>query len=88
MENSEAPRLVVMEKSRPRGLMIDVKAGKFPDGQFGVTVILDPAAIVVAGDGERLPGMVLLPWQARLLAYALLHQAEAIDHGLESSAKV
>jgi len=87
MENSEAPRLVVMEKSRPRGLMIDVKAGRYADGSFGVTVILDPAATVISVDGDRLPGMVMLTWQARLLAYALLHQAEAIDHGLESSAK-
>ncbi len=77
MENSEA--------SRARSTF-DIKAGKFADGKFGVTLILNPAAIVISGDGEPSPGMVMLPWQARLLAYALLHHAEAIDHGLESSA--
>lgn len=78
MENSEAPR--------SRGTF-DVRAGKFADGTFGVTLIVNPAATVIFGEGESIPGAVMLPWQARLLAYTLLHQAEAMEHGLESSAR-
>lgn len=77
MENSEAPQA--------RGTL-DVRPGKFADGQFGVSLMMNEDATILSGDGEIVPGMMMLPWQARLLAYTLLHQAEAVEHGLRSSA--
>jgi hypothetical protein len=68
-------------------LAIDLAAGRTADGDLGVALILNPAATVNLAGEETKPGVVFLPWQARLLAYALLHQAEAIEHGLISSAK-
>lgn len=59
---------------------IELQYGNRTDGQFGVAVVLKPEATVTRGD-EVKPGMVLLPWECRALAYALLHHAEWAEHG-------
>jgi hypothetical protein len=66
---------------------IKLVPGKLADGKLGVTLILDPAATVGYGGGDPIPGVVLSPQRARLLAYALLHQAESVELGLVSSAQ-
>ena len=66
---------------------IKLMPGKLGEGTLGVTLILNPAAIVFCGDGDPTPGVVMQPKYARLLAYSLLHHAEAIELGLVSSAQ-
>ena len=71
-----------MEDSKARqSLPMELHYGTTADGQLGVTLLLSPEATVTR-DSETKAGMVLLPWQARLLAYTLLHHAMAVEHGL------
>jgi hypothetical protein len=79
MESNEAPQA---------RFGLDVRVGKFADGQLGVTLMMDPAVTVTSGEGNLTPGLVMLPWEARLLAYTLLHQAEVIANGLHSPVNV
>lgn len=72
MENAEI---------QSRRSIIDVAAGRTAEGKPGVTLFLDREAIVSFANGESRPGVVFLPWNARLFAYALLREAEAVEHG-------
>ena len=44
-------------------------------------VTLEREAIVTLSSGEARAGVVFAPWNARLFAYALLREAEAVEHG-------
>lgn len=43
---------------------------------LGVTLLLDPGALTTDLAGEPCPGVFMLPWQARRIAYLLLSLAE------------
>ena len=75
-----------MEKPETQRSLIDLSAGLTAEGQLGVMVTLEPEAIVTISSGEARAGVVFAPWNARLFAYALLREAEAVEHGAVSIA--
>jgi hypothetical protein len=57
-----------------------ITPGSVPSG-VGVCLYIPGACVVWTDDGELMPGFTIEPYRARKLAYALLHMAEACEHG-------
>jgi hypothetical protein len=66
------------ERAEPYATMT-VNGGWSPDGTNGVVLRLSAGAMTVDANGEPCPGLCLLPWAARRVAYLMLAVAEEME---------